>query len=86
MLQDYYLQLSIPIAVSEQSLSFSLQGNTYSGTAPHGAFYQGVLFIQPILQAVKTILKILLLDNHCGTSPTGRVGRFINLFANVYLN
>ena len=32
------------------------------------------------------ILKILLPDNQCGTRATGRVGRFFNLFSNLYLN
>lgn len=62
LLQDYYPQLSIPVPVSEQSQSFSLQRNTHSGTTPHGALYQGVPFIhkrafgwtgQPIIHSSK---------------------------------
>jgi hypothetical protein len=66
VLQEYYPQLSIPVPVSEQSQSFSLQDNTHSGTTPHGAFYQGVPFIhkrafgwtgQPIIQSFIHSLK-----------------------------
>jgi hypothetical protein len=66
VLQNYYPELSIPVPVSEQSQSFSLQRNTHSGTTPHGAFYQSVPFIhkrafgwtgQPIIQSFIHSLK-----------------------------